>query len=247
MTGVLYFSSTGNSLYIAKKIAEKEESGIFYIPDYKGNGDEFDKIVIVSPIYFFGFPVHVYNLIPTLTKKKPVYFVLNYGGMVCGTDYFAYTYCRENGLDIKGVYTVKMVDNFTLTFTVPKMYEKSTLKSAPKRIEKVAQSIKNGEENIPKMKKTKGDIYLKNMSNWHEIADDFSTTENCILCSKCVDICPVDNILIENGKVTFSDKCVACLGCYHRCPQKAIVYKNKRKKDRYVNPFINEKEIGKDS
>ena len=42
----------------------------------------------------------------------------------------------------------------------------------------------------------------------------------------------------------FADRCVACLGCYHRCPQKAIVYKNRKKKDRYLNPNIRESEIG---
>ena len=35
------------------------------------------------------------------------------------------------------------------------------------------------------------------------------------------------------------------LGCYHRCPNKAIVYLNKKKKDRYINPNIDENLIGK--
>ena len=63
-------------------------------------------------------------------------------------------------------------------------------------------------------------------------------------CGKCVRLCPVQNISLENGRICFADRCVACLGCYHRCPQKAIVYKNRKKKDRYLNPNIRESEIG---
>lgn len=33
--GILYFSSTGNSLYISKKIKEKLGGEIKYIPNYK--------------------------------------------------------------------------------------------------------------------------------------------------------------------------------------------------------------------
>ena len=64
--------------------------------------------------------------------------------------------------------------------------------------------------------------------------------------SKCVSICPVGNIYLEDGKIMFSNKCIACLGCYHRCPQKAIIYKGNTKKDRYINPNMNECHIGKD-
>ena len=71
-------------------------------------------------------------------------------------------------------------------------------------------------------------------------------SDNCIKCEKCISICPVKNIELKDNKITFLDKCVACLGCYHRCPQKAILYKNHKKKDRYVNPNINESDIGKD-
>jgi Pyruvate/2-oxoacid:ferredoxin oxidoreductase delta subunit len=44
----------------------------------------------------------------------------------------------------------------------------------------------------------------------------------------------------------FGDKCVACLSCYHRCPERAIVYQDKRKKDRYINPLVEEDNIGAD-
>lgn len=245
MTGILYFSSTGNSLYIAKCIQEKINSKIFYIPKYNDDGSKFDRIIIVSPIYSFGLPYHVYNIIPKLSKQTPVEIVLNYGGMINGADYFAYMHAKNSGLNIRAVYTVKMPENFTLSYTVPKFYLNSILKSAPKRIQKVVNSIENNTVNIPKAKKTKDEVYLKNKSNWYKIGQDFHVNEACISCGKCISLCPVNNISFANNKIAFGDKCVACLGCYHRCGQKAIQYKNKKKSFRYINPYINENDIGK--
>ena len=245
MLGILYFSSTGNSLYIAKKIKEKLGGQILYIPSYAGNGSEFEKIVIVTPIYSFGLPSHVFDLLPRLDRSKEITIVQNYGGMVGGADYFAYSYAMQNGLNIKSVYTIKMPENFTLTFTVPKLYLKCVLKSADKRIEKVIEKIVKGELTVPRKKRTNETMYLKNKSNWHIIGERFSVTDDCVKCGKCVNICPAQNISFSEDKIVFADRCVACLGCYHRCPKKAIVYLKKKKKDRYVNPRIDENLIGK--
>ena len=246
MIGILYFSSTGNSLYISQKIQNRLGGQIKYIPNYHGDGSEFKRIILVTPIYSYGMPTFVYNMIPKLNKTTEIIVIQNYGGMVCGADYFMYQYANEKGLNIKAVYVLKMPENFTITFTVPKLYVNRTLKNADKRIDNVINSIISKNYRVPKKCRTKRDVYLKNKSNWHLIGKDFSVTDACVKCEKCASICPTDNICLNNGKIVFSDKCVACLGCYHRCPQKAIVYKGKSKKDRYINPNVIESHIGKD-
>ena len=246
MTGILYFSSTGNSLYIAQRVKNALGGQIKYIPNYEGDGSEFERIILITPIYSYGMPTFVYDLIPRLNKTTELIIIQNYGGMVSGADYLVYQYAKEYELNIKAIYVLKMPENFTATFTVPKFYIKSTLKSADSRIDKVINSISSGAYRVPKKCKTKIDVYLKNKSNWHLIGEDFSTTDACVKCGKCVSVCPADNISLNDGKIVFSNKCVACLGCYHRCPQKAIVYKQKKKKDRYINPNVNESHIGKD-
>lgn len=244
MNGILYFSATGNSLYLAQKLREENPGRILYIPRYEGDGSEFEQIILVSPVYSFGLPVHVYDLIERLAKTVPVYVALNYGGMLAGADWFTLCHCRENGLDIRAVHAMKMPENFTLSFTVPKFYMDSTLRAAPKQIEKISRSIAAGERVLPKEKKTKAETYLKNKPNWYKIGQDFHTSGDCTACGKCVTVCPVGNISMTDGKVSFGDKCVACLGCYHRCPKKAIRYRDKIKKLRYVNPDIRESDIG---
>ena len=246
MRGILYFSATGNSLYVAQRLRDILGGDIRYIPSYDGNGEEFDETIIVSPVYSFGLPVHVYDLIPRLTKQRPVWIVLNYGGMCGGADGSAYRHCKEHGVDIQGVYSVKMPENYTLVFSVPKFYERSILKAAPKAIYMIASKIEAGIKYAPKARKSSETTYSKNRPTWHLIVNDFSVSGDCVRCGKCVALCPTNNISIQEGEVVFSDRCVICLGCYHRCPQKAIRYKNKVKSDRYLNPSIRESDIGKD-
>ncbi len=244
--GILYFSGTGNSLYIAKKIKEEIGGDVMYIPNYKGTGSEFDKIILVTPIYSFGMPKHVYELLPRLDKLKQLVVVQNFGGMSGGADYFMYEYCTKIGLNLQSIYLLQMPENFTTTFTVPVPYIKVVLKNAEKRLSKIVQDIKNDSYVLPSRKKTKEAVFLKNLNNWNKIGQSFSVSGDCTKCEKCVGVCPVQNIKLVKDSIVFGSKCVACLGCYHRCPQKAILYKNHKKKDRYINPNINENEIGQD-
>ena len=111
MNGILYFSSTGNSLDISLKIKERFGGSIIYIPTYDGTGKEFDKLFIVTPIYSYGLPIHVLNLLPRLDKKVEIYVIQNYGGMTGGADYLFYKYALKYGLNIKSMYLVKMPEN----------------------------------------------------------------------------------------------------------------------------------------
>ncbi len=245
MNGILYFSSTGNSLFVAQLVRDSITGELRYIPSYKGDGREYDRIIIVSPVYSFGLPVHVFQLLSSL-HGTDIYMILTYGGMLSGADRLAYEYAEECGLSVRGVYTVKMVENFTLTFSTPQFYNKLMLRLASGRIEEIIASITKNENNIPKPQKTKRLEYENNKRNWHLIANDFSVTEDCVQCGKCISLCPSNNIYLQDGKIKFAQSCVACLGCYHRCPKKAIRYKNRKKYDRYFHPEVQESDLGRD-
>ena len=245
MDRIFYFSSTGNSLYIAKRIALRLGSVPEYIPKTSERSIEADRVVVVSPVYSFGLPTQVFDFLSELRSDAPLYVVLNYGGVACGADRLTYDLCAERGLNIRAVFKLKMVENYTLSFTVPKLYQKMTLKKAPSRVDALIAQIEAGASFSPRVRKSKSDVYEKNKANWHLIGKRLSTTDGCTLCGKCAALCPSSNISIKDGRVVFGDGCTACLGCYHRCPQRAIRYMNKRKRDRYICPLVNESEIGK--
>ncbi|MDE6967893.1 MAG: EFR1 family ferrodoxin, partial [Clostridia bacterium] len=147
--GILYFSGTGNSLYIAQRIQTAFGGDILYIPTYKGNGSEYDRLYIVTPVYSFGMPKHVYKLLPRLDKNVEVIVIQNFGGISGGADYLMYEYCTKVEVKLKSVYQLQMPENFTTTFTVPKPYINSDLKNAEKRISKIINDIREEKFILP--------------------------------------------------------------------------------------------------
>ncbi len=48
-------------------------------------------------------------------------------------------------------------------------------------------------------------------------------TDKCIACGICVQGCPVDAIIIRNGKAVMNRrKCIMCLCCHELCPEQAV-------------------------
>ncbi len=245
--GILYFSSTGNSLYIAKRLQRRLGGCVRYIPTYDGDGSEFARIVLVTPVYSFGMPIPVLDLLQRLVSDAPIVVVQNYGGWMGGADRLIYEYATAAGLHVVSVYAMKMPENYTLFMSPPAFYRNRILKRADARIDRIAQDIAAERYRIPARKRTNERRYRINKANWHLIGDRLSATDQCVRCGKCVSICPARNIeLRDDGKIVFGDACIACLGCFHRCPRHAIVYRNKDNKKRYVNPNVDEREIGAD-
>ena len=46
--------------------------------------------------------------------------------------------------------------------------------------------------------------------------------EKCTGCNKCVEVCPVNAIKMENEKAVVSDECVECAACINECSNEAI-------------------------
>jgi ferredoxin len=44
----------------------------------------------------------------------------------------------------------------------------------------------------------------------------------CTGCEACVDSCPTEAIVMENGKAKVTDACVDCGACVDECPVQAI-------------------------
>lgn len=61
-----------------------------------------------------------------------------------------------------------------------------------------------------------------------KLASKLSSTEECNKCGLCLRNCPRGNITIEDGRAFFHSNCIMCVRCIHLCPVNAIRYKGKK-------------------
>ena len=237
---ILYFSGTGNSEYVAKRIAQR-------------NGDEalnlFDKIrkvdhselhsempwVVVAPTYAWQLPhvVRDWLMGTELTGERRIYFVLTCGTSISGAGLYTRKIASAKGMEYKGTAPVVMPENYIAVFKTPEQEEAMQIVDrAEEKIDRIADAIKSGEY-LEELGGGRLQSMIVNKAFYKFIISDkkFVTTEACTSCGQCVRVCPVENIYLEGPEgesrhPVWSGRCIHCMACINRCPFQAIEYGN---------------------
>ena len=237
MAVVFCFTSTGNSLYTAKKIAERIDARVVPINTVSLNrsaeyGDE--VIGFVYPVFFWGLPRLAERFISQMrieNKNAYIFAVATYGGAVSGANGLLNDLLKLKGSRLSYGVNLKCVENY-----IPK-YKLNDTEELRNKIDtdilEIAGSIKNRKSN-------KIEAYTIMNRLIHRFLPDersdryFTVMSSCTGCMICRKVCPAANIEMKEGKPAFQGKCEHCLACLQHCPNHAIDWKNKTQgKDRY--------------
>lgn len=246
---ILYFSGTGNSAYVAKKLAIKTGDEAVSLNEKIKEGDHAAlhserPWVIVAPTYGWQLPrlVRDWVLKTSLEGSAQAYFVLTCGGGIGNAGKYTAALCEKKGFTHMGCAQVIMPENYIAMFEVPdEERAKRIIRCADSSISKAAEAISNRKplesKKVKAVEKFASSLANKAFYPLFVHAKKFYSTEDCISCGYCSQVCPLNNIKLTDGKPEWGDQCTHCMACICRCPKQAIEYGNKSKgKPRYQCP-----------
>ena len=218
----------------------KLTDGMVFIPDaeredrYDFSLAEGERVGFVFPIYSWAPPKLVLDFIQKMRFSAPpayLYFVCTCGDNCGQTEKIVRRAVRAKGWELSACCSVQMPETYIgmpgfKLDTDANALRKTT--DAEVKIAHVANRLLN-EERFSDMT-VGGFAWLKSRvinPGFNRFATDDSKyryTDQCIHCGKCVDICPLKNISLDEGHPKWHGHCTMCMACYHHCPVNAIQY-----------------------
>lgn len=235
---LLYFTSTGNSLYAAKKFHGERHA----IPQLLKSTKRYfkdDSIGIVVPCYYFGIPRPVEEFLKETTLDTPYLFgILTYGGYLGNAFRLLEKNLSTKSVRFSYLNKVAMVDNYLPLFDMKKELESLPSRNVDQCLESIVTDVEAKKaQKIPPnplqiaLTKYWQKKYRNRLKNAYK---NFSVNPDCNLCGICKSVCPVDNIVLESAPL-YSHKCIECCACAHHCPRNAItITGEKNHKARFI-------------
>ena len=236
---ILYFSGTGNSKYVAKRIADALGDEILNLNDRIKASDTSsvetdERLIIVTPTYAWRIPRVVRDWLrkTELRGAKQVWFVMTCGSEIGNADKYNRELCAEKAISCMGTAQIVMPENYIAMFSAPQADEAREIvaKTEP-NIDCVIASIQSNQPFAP----TRNNLYDRFMSGPVNLifykfcvkADAFTVSDTCIGCGQCAKRCPMNNVTLKDGKPVWGKNCTHCMACICYCPVSAIEYGKK--------------------
>lgn len=246
---IIYFSGTGNSEYVAKKIGKEIQDEVLNLFEKVRTRDYSHLIsdrpwVIVVPTYAWRIPriVHEWLMETELGGNKNIYFVMTCGADTGNAGNYLNKLCKIKGMNYMGCASVVMPENYIALFSTPSKEEALvTIEQAEQKISSTIQCIRT-DIAFPESKVTFKNKFSSGLVNniFYPIfvhSKKFYVTDACVSCRKCENVCPLENIHLNDGKPNWGNNCTHCMACICKCPKEAIEYgKHSKGMARYICP-----------
>lgn len=247
---ILYFSGTGNTYDVSKKVANKCEFELINISTLREEKIieiNCDVIGIACPIYYGGIPKVVRNVVDKIQKidNKYIFILATYGGMPGNPIKIIDNSLNSKGMKISSGFLFKMPGNYIALYDARnKKVQIKNFEKANKKIDEIANII-----NYRKVVSYEKSPYIidrpfsvfstKRVEGLSSYDKKFIVDNKCNKCGLCMKICPVNNIKLKDRVITWDGRCEQCMSCIQYCPKEAIQVGSKTiNRKRYRNPNV---------
>jgi Pyruvate/2-oxoacid:ferredoxin oxidoreductase delta subunit/flavodoxin len=239
---IYYFTGTGNSLAVARSIAERIGSELVPVAATVAAG------LPASPADVLGFVFPVYDFLPaplvtTLLERMPdlsgsyVFAVGTYGFVPQkAMESFAAGVVARGGL-LAGGFLLRMPHNGLGGVALSRKREQALFDRARERCEDIAAYVSDRRTGtiervgyfgglvvtgrifgvIPKVVPI---LYNAATNGWESFA--YFADDRCDGCGICARVCPAANVQMDEGRPRWLDHCALCFACLHWCPREAV-------------------------
>lgn len=248
-TEIYYFSGTGNSLSVAKDIAEKTGGSLIPIASLIHQGKvetDAEVIGIVYPVYYMELPPIIRDFAARLEniQSKYIFAVCTFGGGAGESLKTLKQMIQMRGGKLSATYHVHMPQN---AFHKPWEKPPVIFRQWEKKLERLVSNTGKKAEGdyfcnialnliLSPIRPLFKSLFKKGVARLSDSSPDFeqdalihladksfSANEQCNGCGICVRVCSVANIELSDDRPVWQHRCENCLACYNWCPQKAIV------------------------
>ena len=254
-TQLFYFSGSGNSLAIARQIQSKlEESRLISIPRMMDEQEiSGDVIGIICPIYMYNMPHIVAEFIRNIKKANYIFMVYTGAGKLGPGIKTTKKRFNEQTLTLSALFNLSMPSNYTPYGCPGDKQQKEILAKAEQRTDEIVNIVKarkshfdGSNTNFFRGSVFPGLLYKLGYPRIPGMDAGFKVDDRCNNCSLCMNVCPVNNITMEEGSPRWHNQCQQCFACLQWCPQQAIQYGKKTSGiERYHHPGITAGDIVK--
>ena len=236
---ILCFSGTGNSRYIAGRIAQALPDKVVDL-NAKIRADDHAKmqtgpdVIVAAPTYAWRVPRVVSEWLSKteLAGAERIWFVMDCGGEIGNAAKYNRRLATQKHLRYMGTAQIVMPENYIAMFGVPDAKEAGEIaEKAKPDIDDAIARIKAGQL----FSAPRNNLYDRFMSGpvnpifyrFFVKAAAFRANDACIGCGQCVKNCPLNNIALKDGKPKWGKQCTHCMACICYCPTEAIEYGKK--------------------
>lgn len=243
---IFYYTSTGNSLYVAKQLGGE----LYSIPNVLREGKKSfkaDKIGFVIPSHFLGTPRIVKEFIEKVDLESDyIFIIMTYGNFTGTGSVHLKQILGKKNIKVSYANDILMVDNYIPMFNIENQISQIPNKKIDEKLTQIVKDVNSSKKQI--LKKSFIDKLSTSVAQWYysnrkgDIDKKFIVSDECTSCKVCEKVCPVNNIVVTK-KPDYKHNCDECLACIHMCPVNAISLKKEKNSIRYINNNVSLQEI----